>query len=468
MSDGYDYAPVGIYDDEDELLRRSGYAGVPPPANVPPPSTSAPSSSAPPVSSAAPMPAVGSLDDLESRAVQPHGYAPVASASSPAQTRLKTLTDQGAPPVTPLHGWKRALDAVSQLTWPSQSIEQGLRYGPQREYHNNLSQAQSDVAAENMPQDEEAKRGLSASQAEQYQSRAELEHEQAETLRKTGGQKPGITPEETTIHDLMTGEGGQPRVNPQTGKPYSYLEAYGAVQQAKQDTKPDPAVKDKEKDISDWLSAHHLDDTPTNREAARQGIANRSKDFGAKNDARADRSYQFHASRIDKLANPIEQRAERISRLEDTLNQNSPQADTLVAPELLTVMAGGQGSGLRMNEAEIQRIVGGRDKWESIKSALQQWQLDPTKPFAFQPEQRKEIRDLFSTIRERVNRKMEILDQYRGELTDSDDPKEHRRIVNDLQRELNKVDAGGAEKKDGKTGADASAKKWNPVSGRYE
>ena len=52
--------------------------------------------------------------------------------------------------------------------------------------------------------------------------------------------KTGLTPEETTIHDLMTGTNGQPRINPETNKPYTYLEAYSAVNQAKQDAKPTP------------------------------------------------------------------------------------------------------------------------------------------------------------------------------------------------------------------------------------
>lgn len=45
--------------------------------------------------------------------------------------------------------------------------------------------------------------------------------------------KQGLTPEETALHDLMTGNGGQPRVNPDTGKPYQYLEAFNAVNIAK-------------------------------------------------------------------------------------------------------------------------------------------------------------------------------------------------------------------------------------------
>jgi hypothetical protein len=70
--------------------------------------------------------------------------------------------------------------------------------------------------------------------------------------------KTGNTPEETTIHDLMTGNGGQPRINPQTGQPYSYLEAYQAVNQAKQDTKPDKPTKPtfQEQSYDEWHKTH--------------------------------------------------------------------------------------------------------------------------------------------------------------------------------------------------------------------
>jgi hypothetical protein len=57
--------------------------------------------------------------------------------------------------------------------------------------------------------------------------------------------KEGLTPEETTIHDLMTGEGGQPRINPDTQKPYTYLEAYTAMNEAKEGAKPGKAAPEK-------------------------------------------------------------------------------------------------------------------------------------------------------------------------------------------------------------------------------
>lgn len=48
--------------------------------------------------------------------------------------------------------------------------------------------------------------------------------------------QPGKTPAEITYADLMTGDNGKPRINPDTKKPYTNLEADAAVKQA-EDTK---------------------------------------------------------------------------------------------------------------------------------------------------------------------------------------------------------------------------------------
>lgn len=204
-----DYAPVTTPEDEDEEERQrsmlyppvvaQNMRGAPPAPDAMPavdsgqslgnPSALRPVVSTPPVTtraasaSAAPaaadsMPAVdsgqplggrllpgpspsaaspGSTADLEARAEQPHPYAPVESPASPAQVRLSALTAKGAPPVEPLHGWKKALDIAAQFTRPTQAIEQTLRFRPQREYAANLGQAEKDVAGEMAAQEEPAK-----------------------------------------------------------------------------------------------------------------------------------------------------------------------------------------------------------------------------------------------------------------------------------------------------------------------
>lgn len=165
------------------------------------------------------------------------------------------------------------------------------------------------------------------------------------------------------------------------------------------------------------------------------------------NTHRADQSYQFNSAALDKLKTPIDAIVSRLGRLNDTLAQNTPQADALVAPELMVVMAGGQGSGMRINEAEINRVVGGRSKWEALKAAVNQWQLDSKKALSITPEQRREIHDLTDLVNQKASEKQQILDDARQALINTDDPKEHRKIVADANSKLSGIDRSGTTSK---------------------
>lgn len=287
---------------------------------------------------------------------------------------------------------------------------------------------------------------LRAAQAEEAKARAEsLRHPQA---------KEGLTPEETTIHDLMTGENGQPRVNPDTQQPYTYLEAYKAVQQAKQAAKPDkPDTETEEAQRYEKIrTAQTLKQQVSPEDVAWAQAYEKRKTLGPFANAaatapqrstdRSDKSFQYNNSALDKVAAPIDQLNQRLGRLNDSIAQNSPQADALVAPELLSVMAGGAGSGLRMNEAEIARIVGGRSNWESLQAAVNKWSLDPKEALSITPEQRQEIRALAKTVQDKLIAKEKIIDDARNALIDSDDPKEHRKIIADAKKALDRIDAG--------------------------
>jgi hypothetical protein len=154
---------------------------------------------------------------------------------------------------------------------------------------------------------------------------------------------------------------------------------------------------------------------------------------------RTEQSYRFHAAELDKLAAPVTQLNQRISRLNDTISQGTPQADALVAPELLSVMSGGQGSGLRMNESEISRIVGGRSKWESLKAAMNQWSLDPKQANSITPEQRTEIHALVDEVTKRSMAQQSIIGDARSQLAGATGPEQHKVILANAQNKLSSV-----------------------------
>ncbi len=157
-----------------------------------------------------------------------------------------------------------------------------------------------------------------------------------------------------------------------------------------------------------------------------------------------NRSYQFHRTALDKLAQPLEQQQQRMSRLIETVNQGSPQADALVAPELLAVMAGGTGSGLRINEAEISRVIGGRSQWENLKATLQQWSTDPTQANSITPEQRKQIRDLIGAVQAKSDAALGVVNDAGDQLVGAD-VTGHRTILADARKKLQGVAAGKQE-----------------------
>ena len=171
-----------------------------------------------------------------------------------------------------------------------------------------------------------------------------------------------------------------------------------------------------------------------------QGAPARAEGATRAANARADRSYQFATRELDQVGKPIADAVARMGRLKDTLAQGTPQADALVAPELLTVMAGGAGSGLRMNEAEIARIIGGRSKWESLRAAAQKWSLDPKSATSITPEQREQIRTLVNEVDTRLRTKQQVIDQATQELVGSDDPLEHRKVVAATRKKLTEAD----------------------------
>jgi hypothetical protein len=199
-------------------------------------------------------------------------------------------------------------------------------------------------------------------------------------------------------------------------------------------TKADP--------YADWKAAMARGDFKTANEIMQ--YHRQPKDTSAANAMRAaareDKSYQYHNSAIDRLANPLDQMTQRLARVEDSLAQGTPQADALVAPELLSVMAGGQGSGVRMNEAEIARIVGGRNNWETLKSKAMAWQADPNKGFLLTPAQRMQTRALFDAVQRRAEEKQQLIEDARKQLASSSDPLNDRAIYANLRNELFKID----------------------------
>jgi hypothetical protein len=158
--------------------------------------------------------------------------------------------------------------------------------------------------------------------------------------------------------------------------------------------------------------------------------------------AQGEKAFEYSDKALTALSNPISQVQMRMGRLKDTIAQGSPQADALIGPELLTIMAGGQGSGLRMNEAEIARIVGGRSVWENLKASIQHWSTNPETANSITADQRKQIRALVSTVDSKLIQKQNLLNTAGDNLLDAKTPEDQHRIIIEARHGLAKIDAG--------------------------
>lgn len=279
-----------------------------------------------------------------------------------------------------------------------------------------------------------------AEKVSERQRQLDIEQEKADAEKLTATQRPELAEEKGRIQGMNEAQRAE-----ETQKLWQERDAA-------RDAHDDKKMQEAEQRLQAMFQ--HSDTQQAARFAEQDKLVDKRIAAGqpGKLDARADKSFQYNNTALDKVAAPLDQINQRMGRLQDTLSQNTPQADALVAPELLSVMSGGAGSGLRMNEAEISRIVGGRSNWESLKAAVNKWSLDPKEALSITPEQRKEIRALAKTVQDKLIQKEKIIDESRNALIDTDDPKEHRRIVADTKKKLDQIDSGEG-------GSDATQKK---------
>jgi hypothetical protein len=150
--------------------------------------------------------------------------------------------------------------------------------------------------------------------------------------------------------------------------------------------------------------------------------------------------YTFGEKQLDDVEKPVRELVTRLANLKDAIEIRSPQADTLLAPEVLSVFAGGTGSGLRMTESEIARVVGGNTVWQRLKNRLNDWQLDPKKGLKIDDAQRDQMRDILKVARDRAAQKMDLIAEGRQGMIDADTDKVLKQTLADTKKKIAGID----------------------------
>lgn len=128
-------------------------------------------------------------------------------------------------------------------------------------------------------------------------------------------------------------------------------------------------------------------------------------------------SYNHESAQLDAISKPLGLYMDRLSRLKQSLDAGTAVADSVVIPEFVIAMAGGQGSGLRINNAEIDRTQGARSVWTSLSAKLSQWDPNnPGKVLNIQPIERKAMYDLLNVVHAKGVKRLEIIRQAQQDL----------------------------------------------------
>lgn len=111
---------------------------------------------------------------------------------------------------------------------------------------------------------------------------------------------------------------------------------------------------------------------------------------------------------------------ERVDRAENMLQRPNWVADAVAAPEVLQIVAGGMGTGLRMTDAELNRINAAQSKLDQFRGKLSKWvQLPGEDKVTIEAEMRKNMQDIIGVVARARNRHDALLQDTLLELEDA-------------------------------------------------
>jgi hypothetical protein len=388
--------------------------------------------------------------------MQPVNLGPQAQPARP--TPAADALAASKPPE--LHGVKKVLDIIGQARFPGiEAVIPGTP-GNYRQQARPLLEKQAAEEAKNTA-------GVLAGQKDQ----SEITRNQAEAANLNSEAEARKNPKGKTHPILINGPDGEPtpalqnmltgEIKDDTGTAIPNARVWEKTPPAKnflghtEDELKNEVTSDPVKYPGGWMegaagyknakaAALKLDKDEAD---AKRG----PKDTTGKDAARTDRSYQFNVKELDEERKPLEATMSKISAATSNIDLKSPQADALLAPQILSLSAGGAGSGLRMNEAEISRILGGRTVWETLKASANKWSTDPNHPQI--PEaQRGQMVQILQAAAQKGTLKSSIISWADGALVNTDDVKEHRQIVATARQMLNAVDEGKRVQRNKTTG----------------
>ncbi|HEY6339348.1 MAG TPA: hypothetical protein VIW68_12715 [Candidatus Sulfotelmatobacter sp.] len=350
---------------------------------------------------------------------------------APGTPMLKPATLTPPDPNDPryqLHGGKRVLTGImGALSGMGGHLDAARALNP---YQRAMDAYNKNVAA----QKEQA--SIQDVQSQTAEREAQGRRADAEANRVTPDK---TTPEEQTIHDLMTGENGSPRVNSATNKPYTYLEAYRDVKQAgeKPATTPEADKQLSDSQISQFNAGlgdrykvlnpnkalppeytlgkgatqkdfDRVDKLLTGTETAAGTKATRDS---TENDKKVARDQKTQADR-DKYVQPYQAAVDNAQAADDYVKGGkfTGPDDYALMNQFQEMIVSGQKAGIRFTKNEQDMLRGAQSTLNSIKAGAKH----VVSGSYFSDDERKQIVNTMKGIATRSQKSIDDYDAERG------------------------------------------------------
>lgn len=180
----------------------------------------------------------------------------------------------------------------------------------------------------------------------------------------------------------------------------------------------------------DWTT-----DVPKNAHWETQAAPADPNAAGLRADTFRNQIHKQATDRIDKLEVPYAKQLDSLNKLGTSLaEKGNPQADALIATELLKSTIAGDG--VRLTQPEINAVTGARTKQESFWTALNAWGGDPTKPLILNERQKDDIRKVAIALRQKVRAKTDKLSATRDSVDQASSADEINKAITALHKQL--------------------------------
>jgi hypothetical protein len=273
-----------------------------------------------------------------------------------------------------------------------------------------------------------------------------LKEQQTEDARQKGLESAAKIPGETATSAREQYQTVLPGLLKAVGDPVKYKTAYDALPALAKTVAPKPETNPTLGDVQNagmtqaerQTAAHQtVEEQQRNRELGIQATRANAETALARFN-QADRETKVFGSPFQTALTGANTQLQRIGEAQQMLASGTPEAQALAIPKVLTALVGGQGSGVRITQPELNSIGGAR----GVSGDLQAWMQKLGSGQKLTPDQSRQLQGVLADVQGLVSRKMDTATQTLQEIENAPD-RESRIAATQKGRGILNTLAGG-------------------------